>query len=128
MENISTPKPMDFSGNMAENWKKFSERFQLYLMASGAIGKSDKKHGLHCSYTSWVKKLLIFSIHSPRKILLEKFEKYFTPKKNVVLERFNFNRAKFESKESIDTFVTKLKNLSKSCEYGDLTGSLIREK
>ena len=33
---------MDFSGNMAENWKKFSERFQLYLMASGANGKSDK--------------------------------------------------------------------------------------
>ena len=136
MENISTPKPMDFSGNMAENWKKFSERFQLYLQASGANAKSDKTRIALLLHIMGEEAIDIFNSFTwenagdkdKYKNVLEKFEKYFTPKKNVVLERFNFNRAKFESKESIDTFVTKLKNLSKSCEYGDLTGSLIRDK
>ena len=43
--------------------------------------------------------------------VIEKFEGYFTPKKNVVLERFNFNRAKMDSSESFDAYLTRIKKL-----------------
>lgn len=57
-----------------------------------------------------------------------KFEAYCNPKKNLTVERHVFfTRAQNEG-ESIDTYVTDLKNKSKTCEFGNLEESLITDR
>lgn len=40
--DIKPPSPMQFSGNLTDNWKRFKQRFEIYLTASGA-GQGDVK-------------------------------------------------------------------------------------
>ncbi|XDV46932.1 hypothetical protein PO909_016734 [Leuciscus waleckii] len=42
MEKLNPPSPMQLVGNLAYNWKRFKQRFNIYLTASGAGGE-DKK-------------------------------------------------------------------------------------
>ena len=44
MDNLLTPpSSMRFDGNLAKNWKRFKQRFNIYLNASGAGGDDEKK-------------------------------------------------------------------------------------
>ena len=62
------------------------------------------------------------------KKVLAKFDKYCSPKKNVVVERHIFNTRKQGPSEKIDTFITDLRILAKSCEFENLHDSLIRDR
>lgn len=42
MQALQPPPVLQLTGNVAENWTKFKQRFQLYLSAIGADDKSDK--------------------------------------------------------------------------------------
>ena len=35
------PDPLSLSGNVAENWRLWKQRFNIYLLASDAVGKRD---------------------------------------------------------------------------------------
>ena len=59
------------------------------------------------------------------KLLMEKFEEYCLPKKNLVIERRKFFTRKQRPDESIDAFITELKNLSSTCEFQDVRDGLI---
>ena len=60
--------------------------------------------------------------------LIKKFEQYCTPKKNVTFERHVFNTRIQGSDEHIDSYVTELRKLAKSCEFGILHDSLIKDR
>ncbi|XP_035220342.1 uncharacterized protein LOC118193371 [Stegodyphus dumicola] len=60
--------------------------------------------------------------------VLERFEAFTTPRTNVVVERFLFNKRKQEEGELFDCFVTDLKKLVKSCEFGEQSDSVIRDR
>ena len=59
---------------------------------------------------------------------MSKFEKYCSPKSNLTYERHQFNTRNQNEGESIDSYVTELRILSKSCEFGDFTDSLIKDR
>ena len=40
---LPPPSPLELTGNVAESWKKFKQRFQLYLDATGGSEKEDKQ-------------------------------------------------------------------------------------
>ena len=61
-------------------------------------------------------------------ICLEALEKYFKPTRNVVYERYVFNTCSQTSEESVQTYVTRLRKLAASCEYGALTDEFIRDR
>ena len=58
---------------------------------------------------------------------MTKFERYCNPEKNVVFEKHIFNTRKKVPSEKVDTFVTDLKILAKSCEFENLYDSIIRD-
>lgn len=60
--------------------------------------------------------------------VLAKYEKYCSPKSNLTYERHQFNIRNQNEEESIDSYVTELKILAKSCEFGTLTDSLIKDR
>ena len=39
---LRIPGPLLLEGNVAENWKRFRQRFELYMDASGSSAKTDR--------------------------------------------------------------------------------------
>ncbi len=60
--------------------------------------------------------------------ILEKFEGYCVGETNETWERYQFNRREQEQYESIDTYVAVLRTLAKTCNYGTLEETLIRDR
>lgn len=60
--------------------------------------------------------------------IMEKFEAYCIPKRNVTFERHRFFTCVQKTGEIIDHYVTELRNRSKTCEFGGLTDSLIKRQ
>ncbi|UYV84236.1 hypothetical protein LAZ67_X001628 [Cordylochernes scorpioides] len=58
----------------------------------------------------------------------EALTKYFTPQKNIVSERFKFRQRKQNTDENIDSYVIALRELVKSCEFGNLEEDMIRDQ
>lgn len=61
------------------------------------------------------------------KKVVDEFEKYTNPRKNVVYERFKFFSKKQEQDENFDHFLTDLKKPATSCEFELQKDSLIRD-
>jgi hypothetical protein len=60
--------------------------------------------------------------------VMHAFDEYCNPKKNELLERCNFNRQKLEEGEPFDHFLTDIKMLVKSCDYGDQEDKILRDQ
>lgn len=60
--------------------------------------------------------------------VMDAFEGYTSPKSNVVMERFKFNMRNQQHEEPFTNFLTDLKRLIKSCEFGDQQDSLLRDR
>ena len=74
-----------------------------------------------------------FSFETPgdeKKVdkVLEKFDVHCEPRKNVTWERHVFNTRNQQPGETIDQYVTDLRNKANTCEFGELTESLIKDR
>lgn len=89
MNKLRPPSPMWFSGNLADNWKRFKQSFEIYLAASGA-GQGDEKLQtqifLHVIGDDALHIYNSFHIE-PNELklatVMEKFETYFVPVMHV---------------------------------------------
>lgn len=53
---------------------------------------------------------------------------YFEPKQNVAYQRHVFSQITQETGETIDNFVTRIKTVAKTCDYGTLFNDMIRDQ
>lgn len=53
---------------------------------------------------------------------------YFAPKRNVVAERYKFRSRAQQPEESIDAYLTALRELAKSCAFTALEEEMIRDQ
>ena len=61
-------------------------------------------------------------------IVLEIFEQYCIGEKNETYERYRFNKCDQKEHETIDAYVTSLRTLAKTCNFGQLENDLIRDR
>lgn len=74
---------------------------------------------------------ILFDDESDRKKLdkvIEKFEEYTIGRINETFERYRFNSKNQEPSEGIDAYVSALRNLAKTCNFGSLHDSLVRDR
>ena len=119
-------KPMCWEGNVAENWRKFEQRFNFFLVGRGDGGKGDKIKTsllLHVVGERGVEVYDTFKFESGDEMKLEpvltEFRNYCMPKTNQTAERFKFLTRKQQMGESLQEFITKLKSVVKSCNNDD---------
>lgn len=124
-KNINVPNTMDFTGSVATNWEKFKQRFELYLEASEKSSKPDKLKvalllNLMGDEAIDVYNTFTFAENESRdelKVVVDKFDQYCKPRKNVVYDRFKFFSRSQEPGETVDRYVTELKKLADQTEF-----------
>jgi hypothetical protein len=107
--NIKPPTELSWIGNMGENWRFFKQKFEIYLIASR-----------YSTEESEFKIALLLNAVGDRAL---KIFNNFTYDSSV---HFSFGNKKPE--ENIDQYVTELRDLSGSCNFGTLTDNLIRDR
>lgn len=136
MEALKAPDPLRLDGKIADNWKKWKQKFELYMTATGIEGKAQKVQSSMLLHIIGDEALEIYNTFEftqqedrlKLKVLLDKFEEHFTPHRNVTFERHVFNTRVQAPGENIHQFVTDLRTKARSCEYGDLCDSLIKDR
>lgn len=132
---IPHPAALKLSGNISNEWKRFKSQWQNYEIATDVGNESTAKRAaifLACIGTEAFEQFQTFELSAAdsRKIekVIEAFERYFVGQTNVTYERYVFNRRTQETDETFDAFFSDLRKLVKSCEYGTLEESIIRDR
>ncbi|CAB3985329.1 Hypothetical predicted protein [Paramuricea clavata] len=134
MEHMKPMGPLKMDGNVAENWRKWRQRWNLYAKASGAERKDEEIQCAIFLHTIGEEALEIYDTFTfteteQDKIepLIQKFESYCTPRKNTTYERYIFNTC-VQNGRKLDAFILDLRNKAKTCEFESLQDSLIKDR
>ncbi|CAB4040829.1 Hypothetical predicted protein [Paramuricea clavata] len=131
------PQTLDLNSvNVSANWKRFKQRYLNYEIAIGISGKEDATRVATLLTIIGNEAFDVYNtfvwatVGDCKKIakVLEKFDEHCEPRKNVTYERYIFFTRAQETSETIDQYVTTLKRLSDTCEFGTLRDTLIKER
>ncbi|CAC5389777.1 unnamed protein product [Mytilus coruscus] len=135
MDQLKPPIALSIEGNVSENWRKWKQKFQFYLDATEFNEKAEKLQCsllLHCIGEDAVEVFNTFNFVEDEKDkiapLLLKFEQFCNPIKNQTYERYKFHTCSQSEGENIDHYATELKNRAKTCEFGQLCDSFVRDR
>lgn len=134
--HIRPPSELQWSGNLGENWKFFRQKFEIYLVASKSQNEDSEYQVSLLLSIIGDRALKVFNNFTytgtesakDLKNVLSKFDNYFLPEVNVTFERHNFFLREQKDNEPIDEYVTDLRDLSSTCDFGSLTDSLIKDR
>jgi hypothetical protein len=130
------PPELSFSGNVSENWAKWIQRYSIYMKATKIDKEAeDVKVATFLSLVGEealdIYNTFVFTPPADKDVLAkvtEKFDLLCTPQKNEMFERFKLENIKQKDGQTIDQFVTELKTAAKSCKYGEVMESIIRDR
>ena len=134
MESFQPPQPLSLEGDVAGNWKRWRQMFELYIEATEATEKSAK-----------TKIAMLLSALGPEAVdrfnhytwkadkdnekydkVLEMFEEEFGGEKRTVFNRYKFwDHKRLEM--NFDEYLTQLKKSASMCEFEE-TDNMIRDK
>ncbi|PFX14755.1 Retrovirus-related Pol polyprotein from transposon opus [Stylophora pistillata] len=134
MDSFHKPSALSLDGNTSQNRRLFKQQFDIYLTASGKGNKADAvKIAILLNFAEDA--IEVFNTFQSAEgdenrldKVLEQFEQYCNSRKNVVFERYQFWQITQKDSETVDQFVTRLKNKVKSCEYPSPVDDMLRDK
>ena len=145
MEFLPKPEEMNFNApNLAATWKKWKQTMTFYLTAM-MKDKSEEERYSAFLFMIGEQGREIFNTMEWEKIqdadgnptegdnitineLFKKFDEYCEPRKNLVVERRKFFWRNQLEDEHFDQYLTVLKNLASTCEFGELHDGLLTYK
>ena len=124
-----------FNFNKPEEWPQWIRRFECFCEASGVASKSEHSQVNILIYSMGPKADDVFQSFrlseddgKNYKTIRDKFDDYFTARRNTIHEHAKFNMRRQGNTESVDEFITDLYAIAKYCEYGGLHDELIRDR
>ena len=136
MDKLQPPSALALTGNLAENWRRFKQQFEIYEIASGLARKDGKVRAMTLLHVAGSETLEVYNTfqwdenedNTKVEKIMEKFERYCNPRKNLTFERHSFfSRNQLEG-ESIGAYVTDLRNKASRCDFAELKDGLIRDR
>ena len=134
MQNIPFVEPFvidkSTSTNLDKKWKSYLEEFELFTTASGVTEQKQKVALLlHLGGKDLREVYKTLQANDDNyNTVKEKLTTYFNPKKNITYERFNFKSATQDLGESCSTYITRLKSLCETCDFGTTAENEIRDQ
>ena len=127
------------TGNMRDNWDRFQDHFEHWSIMQGwrdeGAAKPHRELAALCiAMDEEARQKLKYDVQmtdEERKVpatVMAKMRALYNPCKNVIFERFLFNSATQKPTETVSAFITRLRELAATCEYGNLQDSLIRDR
>ena len=128
---LPPPIPVEIHSKQAgEKWKRFRRAWDSYSLATGLSERAEdaqvatlltvigeEAREVYSTFTEWENE------GDSKKIapVLQQFERYCEPRKNVPFERYRFNRRSQEPGESYDQYRTALRKLAEGCGFASIT-------
>lgn len=129
------PIKFDLIGNLAHDWKRFKSMWENYEIASGLNDMGNEKRVatfLTCLGSDGIEIYdslpLLEAEKSDMKAILEKFHTFCIGETNKTYERYKFNSRNQEPEETFDSYLSALRTLAKTCNFGTLEANLIRDR
>ena len=108
--------------SLSQRWKTWIKRFETYIVATNITDDKQKRA------------MLLYQAGPDMQDIFETLEdtgedyitaktklaEYFSPKKNVDYEIFQFRQAVQTSDETVEQFATRLRRLAANCEFADV--------
>ena len=132
---IPPPSKMDMTGDLVSNWEFFRDSWKNYATATKLADK-DKKIVAATLLSIMGKECLHVCRNLPTTaderqdgdVIHTKLSEYFIPKRNKIFERFVFNSRSQKADESFDQFLTALRKLAATCEYGTFEDEMLCDR
>jgi hypothetical protein len=126
--------PTNFNFSNPSEWPDWKKRFTRYRIAT-KLHKNDKDIQVNSLIYAMGKeaehifKSLAFAEAGDEEKydkVMEKLDKYFVPKRNIIHERAKFRERKQFQSESTESFIRNLYEMSEHCDFKD-KGDQIRD-
>ena len=130
---VPAPNPLDVDGDRADNWKIWKQRWDNYCIITGLL---DQPEDYKCAMLLHSIRIEAMRIFNGLKLsagedlnnmadVIKKFDQNFLGQIQEFFERFQFNRRNQESGESIDEYMSVLRNMAKTCGFCDCMRELL---
>ncbi|XP_059057447.1 uncharacterized protein LOC131851041 [Achroia grisella] len=120
------------SGNLSREWEKWKKSFLIYFEAC-ELSKKEKKvqinillhiigekcREIYDQFTETFKTI---------EEVIQKFDDFFLPKKNLTIERHRFFTRNQQDTETVTQYVFELNKMAAKCEFKDLCSDLVRDR
>src|ERR1043165_4376079 len=137
MSNIPFTSQLKVTGgNVAAEWKRFKSQWTNFEVASDLDEKPSSKRAaifLACIGTEAYETFQTMDFESEGdrsdiEKVIEAFERHCVGEVNITFERYVFNRRTQDVGETFDAYMSDLRRLIKSCDYGALEESILRDR
>ena len=109
--------------NLAPKWKIWLQDFEMYLVASGVTDKKKKRALLLYQAGPRVREIFRqipdHGDDDDFDTAVNKLNAYFEPQKHRLYDVYQFRQAKQVETETLDQYYTRLRSLSKNCDFHD---------
>ena len=117
-----------------DEWPLYVERLEHVFVANG-ITDGAKKRAVFLSVIGATNYKLLSSLVAPAKPgekeysdLVDKLAEHFTPAPSEIVKHFKFHTRFWKSGESVAAFVSELRSIAKSCNFGDTLETMLRDR
>ena len=148
---LAPPNEWCLDGNLAENWRKWRQNFENYLVAINLVAQPLQENGQWPAANAaiWLRQIAILrhcigedsveildqldfdAVADPPEDVnrmpdvLTKLDNYFNPRRNLVYEWYVFMFMNQSDCEPIDMFVKRLKTQANKCEFAQLRDMIL---
>ena len=130
---VPAPNPLDVDGDRDDNWKIWKQRWDNYCIITGLLDQPEDYKCAMLLHSIGIEAMRIFNglnfsdgeDRNNMADVIKKFDQHFLGQTQEFFERFQFNRRKQESGESIDEYVSMLRNMAKTCGFCDCMRELL---
>ena len=139
MSTIQPPSPFNFE--KPSNWPEWRKRFERYRLATKLKAEDGPCQVSTLIYTMGGEAEQVyaqFTFPAPQEgeedpqnnfdIVIEKFEQYFLPKRNLIYERSLFHHRDQKEGESAEAFIRVLYQLAENCDFGVTKTEYIKDR
>ena len=135
VNQIPFPQKLDMSANLATEWRRFHAQWTNYCVATDLNDAPARKRTAtflaiigNDAYSLFESLDFGDQDRDDIDVVVAKFREHCVGETNVTYERYVFNKRSQDTGESFDTFLADLRRLIKTCEYGALEESILKDR